>query len=203
MYLLIKYTYCTQVRKQSNKAIHLSKQTSYWTLSVVLQLPSQRNDRDTQNLSIRLDLYWHSSQSAGLCHPLHSQSLLRLLSLSSRSASASARAAWGSAFFAPAADKLPPVAGRSKWTWRRIKMAAYLQGEKLDDNLGMHWWNASLESSSDRLRPSSSRTWDTTASLWSEWRVSGTHKRMILVFFYSSELTFSHLADALIQSDLQ
>lgn len=42
------------------------------------------------------------------------QSLRRLFSRSSRSALASAMGACGSAFFAPATDKLPPVLGRSE-----------------------------------------------------------------------------------------
>lgn len=47
------------------------------------------------------------------------QSLLRLLSLSSRSASASAKAAWGSAFLPLATDRLPPIEGRPMRTERR------------------------------------------------------------------------------------
>lgn len=47
------------------------------------------------------------------------QSLRRLFNRSSRSALASAMGACGSAFFAPATDKLPPVLGRSETGTRR------------------------------------------------------------------------------------
>lgn len=65
------------------------------------------------------------------------QSLRRLFRRSSRSASASARAACGSAFFPPATDRLPPVLGRPETNKNKQTMLLVINWNKGRENLSM------------------------------------------------------------------